>query len=337
MRANPARAGAASESRAIPQRVAGRRGADDRPALQRPAGLGPRRLRLRTGRRLSSTGPPACACTGRRRSAAGSAARRDGDGVTVFDGSVVIATGAATSVEVAVPAPVEFAEAEAAALAYPGFRDHAFSSLLRLRARAGARGRSPDLPGPGRGAGPRGGAVGPGCLAGRRPRDRPAGVPVGRARLPQWLGAHRRGRRRRPMLLGEFAVRLLGRVRPGERCVVVGWTLGGEGRRRFAGAALFGDRRGAPRAWGTRPGSRSIATRVAMGQVSDGATRGAGVRFPPWPAPTLSSVLIPPRLKPRYAGASWRVVPRWTRLSAFASPRRRWRESCPSVPSGRRT
>jgi hypothetical protein len=31
------------------------------------------------------------------------------------------------------------------------------------------------------------------------------------------------------MLLGEMTGRLLGPVRAGERCVVMGWVLGGEG------------------------------------------------------------------------------------------------------------
>jgi hypothetical protein len=49
------------------------------------------------------------------------------------------------------------------------------------------------------------------------------------------------------MLLGELAARLDGPVRAGERCVVLGWTLGGEGRKRLAGAAIFGEDR-TPRA-----------------------------------------------------------------------------------------
>lgn len=43
-----------------------------------------------------------------------------------------------------------------------------------------------------------------------------------------------------PMLLGELAAHVLGAVRPGEPCVVMGWALGGEGRKRLAGAALLG-------------------------------------------------------------------------------------------------
>jgi hypothetical protein len=42
------------------------------------------------------------------------------------------------------------------------------------------------------------------------------------------------------MLLGRITARLAGRVRVGERCVVIGWPIGAEGRKRFAGTAVFG-------------------------------------------------------------------------------------------------
>jgi len=51
----------------------------------------------------------------------------------------------------------------------------------------------------------------------------------------------------RPSVLGELAARLVDPVSPGERCVVLGWALGGEGRKRFAASAILGDR-GAVRA-----------------------------------------------------------------------------------------
>jgi hypothetical protein len=50
-----------------------------------------------------------------------------------------------------------------------------------------------------------------------------------------------------PVLLGELAARLLGTVWRDEPCVVVGWALGGEGRKRLSGAALLGED-GTPRA-----------------------------------------------------------------------------------------
>src|SRR5262249_12189033 len=45
----------------------------------------------------------------------------------------------------------------------------------------------------------------------------------------------------RPSVLGEIAGRIVGAVRVGERCVVLGWPLGGEGRERFAGSGILGD------------------------------------------------------------------------------------------------
>jgi hypothetical protein len=40
-------------------------------------------------------------------------------------------------------------------------------------------------------------------------------------------------------VLGRFAVNIINRPRPGENCVVLGWKLGKEGRKRYAGTALF--------------------------------------------------------------------------------------------------
>ena len=43
------------------------------------------------------------------------------------------------------------------------------------------------------------------------------------------------------IVLGELCVRIDGTVAPGERCVVIGWSLGGEGRKRTAGSALYSE------------------------------------------------------------------------------------------------
>ena len=56
----------------------------------------------------------------------GLAIRRDGEGVSLLDADTVVATGTPTTVDVDVPSPVAFGDAEAASRAYPGFRDHAF-------------------------------------------------------------------------------------------------------------------------------------------------------------------------------------------------------------------
>ncbi len=53
------------------------------------------------------------------------------------------------------------------------------------------------------------------------------------------------------ILLGELGVRLSGEVRVGERCVLMGWEISQEGKKHFAGTALFsedGECRGVGRA-----------------------------------------------------------------------------------------
>ncbi len=44
----------------------------------------------------------------------------------------------------------------------------------------------------------------------------------------------------RSMLLGELTARIDRRVAVGERCLVMGWSIGGEGRKHLAGTALYG-------------------------------------------------------------------------------------------------
>jgi len=44
-------------------------------------------------------------------------------------------------------------------------------------------------------------------------------------------------------MLGRMTPSFKQPVRAGERCVVIGWTMGREGRKHFAGTALFNERR----------------------------------------------------------------------------------------------
>ena len=43
------------------------------------------------------------------------------------------------------------------------------------------------------------------------------------------------------MLLGRMMGRVTGTVHAGERCSVVAWRMGAEGRKRYAGSAVFGE------------------------------------------------------------------------------------------------
>ncbi|HEX6207237.1 MAG TPA: hypothetical protein VF058_02650 [Actinomycetota bacterium] len=44
-----------------------------------------------------------------------------------------------------------------------------------------------------------------------------------------------------PMVVGRLAARVVRSARVGERCVVMGWSEGSEGRKRFAGTAVLGE------------------------------------------------------------------------------------------------
>ena len=45
------------------------------------------------------------------------------------------------------------------------------------------------------------------------------------------------------IVLGELHTSIVGAVQAGERCVVIGWPLGTDGRKRFAGSAVYNARR----------------------------------------------------------------------------------------------
>jgi hypothetical protein len=44
-----------------------------------------------------------------------------------------------------------------------------------------------------------------------------------------------------PVVLGRMAAKLVAPVRRGERCVVIGWPLGRDGRKMYSGTALFSE------------------------------------------------------------------------------------------------
>ena len=71
-------------------------------------------------------------------------------------------------------------------------------------------------------------------------------------------------RKANAVVLGELAVRLLGSVEPGERCVVAGWEIEAAGRKHFTGTALYGESgecRGVGRAiWFEVPAAEFLAS-----------------------------------------------------------------------------
>lgn len=151
-------------------------------------------------------------------------------GVELRDGEALVAEAVPAAVDVEPPEPIPFEEAEAAALP-EGDRESAFPECFvcgwartdGLRIYAG--------PVPGRDL----------VAATWVPRDDVVASAFVWAAL-DCPGAYAvRGGERGDPVLGRLAARIEHLPRPGERCVVLAWPLGEEGRKLYAGTALYGE------------------------------------------------------------------------------------------------
>jgi hypothetical protein len=167
--------------------------------------------------------------------------------VVVRDGDAFVAEAVQAEIDLPIPEPPPtFDEATQASSRYPGFEEHAFPTCF--------------VCGPDRGVGDGlrifAGPVRDGLVASPwtptevdrhivwAALDCPGAIAVG---FPD----------RGETLLGRFAARVDELPEVGERCVVVGWPLGEEGRKLYAGTALYGG--------GGRPLARARATWIVPG------------------------------------------------------------------------
>jgi hypothetical protein len=152
--------------------------------------------------------------------------REDGR-AAVFDGEALVAEAVRAEVDVEPPAPVALAEAERAAARYDGFREHAFPTCF--------------VCGPRRddGLGIYAGAVeGTDLVAAPwTPHESRRELVWAALDCPGAFAVGFAGRGE--LVLGRLAARIERVPDVGEQCVVVGWPLGDDGRKRYAGTALF--------------------------------------------------------------------------------------------------
>jgi hypothetical protein len=153
---------------------------------------------------------------------------RGGDRVDLMDGDEVVASAAPATLELELPAAVSFAEAKAAALP-EGDLESPFPNCFVC-----GRDRHDGLR---IFAGPAGDLV----AAPWVPDETTAAPEFVWAALdcPGAYGCGAIGRG--AAVLGRLAVRVEAVPAPGERCVVLGWGLGEDGRKLYAGTALFGE------------------------------------------------------------------------------------------------
>ena len=146
-----------------------------------------------------------------------------------------VARGAAGRLELEVPGPPQYVQAVWASQHYPGFREHAFPECF--------------VCGPHRRRGD-GLRIFPGTLdtgivaAPWLPADDLDGGDGKVAVEFLWAALDCPGYfavsgGRRPMVLGEMQAHVDRRVHVGEPCTVIGWKLGAERRRHYAGTAIF--------------------------------------------------------------------------------------------------
>ena len=170
---------------------------------------------------------------------------REGDGVRVLASGQLVADARAITLEITPPAAPSFAEASDATQHYLWWKTHPYPMCFVC---------GPERP-PGDGL-----CIFPAAVAGRDVAAAPF-VPddtlvdeSGRVRpeivwaaldCPSWFGYACFHPHDPSVLLGRLAARIDGRPRAGERCVVVGWFLGKEGRKISCGSALYGES-GAP-------------------------------------------------------------------------------------------
>jgi len=154
---------------------------------------------------------------------------RDDGRVEIRDGERLVAEAERVELDVHVPAPVSVDEAERASERYPGFEHHAYNTCF--------------VCGPGRADGLR---VYAGPVEGREglvasPWTPPDDVTpeLVWAALDCPSGWAVDDFQREGVLLGRMATDIDRLPAPGEPHVVVGWRIGAEGRKRFAGSALL--------------------------------------------------------------------------------------------------
>lgn len=149
------------------------------------------------------------------------------DGERIWDGDTLVAEGEQAELELDLPDPPSYADAERAAPRFAGFVEHAYPTCFvcgPLREEGdGLRIFAAPVEGV---------VAAPWRPDEVRPEYVWAALDCPGAYALEWAG-------RSQMLLGRLRGRIDGLPRPGEECVVVGWPLGRDGRKGYAGTAVF--------------------------------------------------------------------------------------------------
>lgn len=166
---------------------------------------------------------------------------REGERAILREGAQLVAEVAPARMEIEPIAPVGFEEAEAAARRFPWFERHPFPGCFVCGHQRAEGDGLRIFPGPVEG---RPVAAAPwvpdASLAGEDGRVR-SEIVWSVLDCPAWFGIRCFHAWEGRALLGRLAAEIREAPRAGERCVCVGWFVGREGRKGYAGSALFGE------------------------------------------------------------------------------------------------
>jgi hypothetical protein len=158
--------------------------------------------------------------------------------VALLDRDEVVAEGVSARPEVHLPGPVTQEEAIEAAGRYRGFSLHPFPTCFVCGPQRAEGDGLRIFTGP---------VTGLGLVAAPWTPDETLTSADGLVR-PEFVwaaldcpGAFANGFPEIAMVLGRLSAEVVGPVKPGQSCVVLGWSEGSEGRKHFAGTAIFGD------------------------------------------------------------------------------------------------
>jgi hypothetical protein len=153
----------------------------------------------------------------------------DGTEVELRDGDAVVAEGRVVEWELEIPEPVSLAEAEEASRRYAGLEEHAYATCFTC-----GPARTDGL---GIFAGPVAGR--PGVVAAPWKPGEEVSPEIVWAALDCPSGWAVDDFQREGVLLGRMAAHLLRLPEAGDAHVVLGWRVGEDGRKRYAGSALL--------------------------------------------------------------------------------------------------
>ncbi|TYT74045.1 hypothetical protein [Desulfobotulus mexicanus] len=162
------------------------------------------------------------------------------DRVRLMDGDILIGEGASSELDIKIPDFISFEEAVEASKNYAGFRHHSFPRCFvcgTLREEGdGLRIFAGGIKDKGLVASP---WIVDASLAGEDGRVSDAFI---------WAALDCPGafavasfEKGKAIVLGQLEARIEGKVKPGDRCIAMGWPLGVNGRKRMAGSAVFSE------------------------------------------------------------------------------------------------